>query len=73
MDGWVDGWMGGCQSRVKDCLQQSKIMERQNEINRAKKENETRRQNEWKETERDRETTFYSIYLDVDCFLSHSQ
>ena len=22
--GWVDGWMGGCKSRVKDCLQQSK-------------------------------------------------
>ena len=24
--GWVDGWMGGSQSRVKDCLQQSKIL-----------------------------------------------
>jgi hypothetical protein len=24
MDGWVDGWMGGCKSRFKDCLQQSK-------------------------------------------------
>jgi hypothetical protein len=29
MDGWMDGWMGGWmdgrESRVKDCLQQSKI------------------------------------------------
>ena len=33
MDGWMDGWMGGwmggwmdgSKSRVKDCLQQSKI------------------------------------------------
>jgi hypothetical protein len=25
MDGWVDGWMDGWESRVKDCLQQSKI------------------------------------------------
>ena len=28
VDGWVDGWMGGwmdgSESRVKDCLQQSK-------------------------------------------------
>ena len=24
MGGWVDGWMDGSQSRVKDCLQQSK-------------------------------------------------
>ena len=24
MDGWVDGWMEGGESRVKDCLQQSK-------------------------------------------------
>ena len=24
VDGWVDRWMGGRQSRVKDCLQQSK-------------------------------------------------
>ena len=24
MDGWVDGWMEGSQSQVKDCLQQSK-------------------------------------------------
>ena len=23
--GWVGGWMDGCKSRVKDCLQQSKI------------------------------------------------
>ena len=23
--GWQDGWMDGCKSRVKDCLQQSKI------------------------------------------------
>ena len=23
--GWVDGWMDGSKSRVKDCLQQSKI------------------------------------------------
>ena len=23
MDGWMEGWMGGSQSRVKDCLQQS--------------------------------------------------
>jgi hypothetical protein len=22
--GWMDGWMGGRESRVKDCLQQSK-------------------------------------------------
>ena len=26
MDGWVDGWMDGSKSRVKDCLQQSKIL-----------------------------------------------
>ena len=26
MDGWVGGWVGGSKSRVKDCLQQSKIM-----------------------------------------------
>jgi hypothetical protein len=25
MGGWVDGWVGGRESRVKDCLQQSKI------------------------------------------------
>ena len=25
MDGWMGGWMDGCKSRVKDCLQQSKI------------------------------------------------
>ena len=25
MDGWVGGWMGGRESQVKDCLQQSKI------------------------------------------------
>ena len=25
MDGWVGGWMGGGKSRVKDCLQQSKM------------------------------------------------
>ena len=24
MGGWKDGWMEGSQSRVKDCLQQSK-------------------------------------------------
>ena len=24
MDGWVGGWMDGWESRVKDCLQQSK-------------------------------------------------
>ena len=24
-DGWMDGWVGGGKSRVKDCLQQSKI------------------------------------------------
>ena len=24
MDGWVDGWVEGRESRVKDCLQQSK-------------------------------------------------
>ena len=24
VDGWVDGWMDGGESRVKDCLQQSK-------------------------------------------------
>ena len=24
--GWVGGWMEGSQSRVKDCLQQSKIL-----------------------------------------------
>ena len=24
--GWVDGWMDGSKSRVKDCLQQSKIL-----------------------------------------------
>ena len=26
MDGWVGGWMDGCKSRVKDCLQQSKTI-----------------------------------------------
>ena len=25
MDGWKEGWVEGCKSRVKDCLQQSKI------------------------------------------------
>jgi hypothetical protein len=25
VDGWMDGWMDGWESRVKDCLQQSKI------------------------------------------------
>jgi hypothetical protein len=25
MGGRVDGWMGGCKSRFKDCLQQSKM------------------------------------------------
>jgi hypothetical protein len=25
MDGWVGGWVDGRESRVKDCLQQSKI------------------------------------------------
>ena len=25
MGGWMDGWMDGSKSRVKDCLQQSKI------------------------------------------------
>ena len=25
VDGWMDGWMDGSKSRVKDCLQQSKI------------------------------------------------
>ena len=25
MDGWKGGWMDGGESRVKDCLQQSKI------------------------------------------------
>jgi hypothetical protein len=25
VDGWVDGWMDGRESRVKYCLQQSKI------------------------------------------------
>jgi hypothetical protein len=24
LDGWVDGWVDGRESRVKDCLQQSK-------------------------------------------------
>ena len=24
-DGWMDGWKDGRESRVKDCLQQSKI------------------------------------------------
>jgi hypothetical protein len=24
MDGWIGGWMGGRESWVKDCLQQSK-------------------------------------------------
>jgi hypothetical protein len=27
MDGWMGGWMDGWESRVKDCLQQSKITE----------------------------------------------
>ena len=26
MGGWMDGWMDGWESRVKDCLQQSKII-----------------------------------------------
>ena len=25
-NGWIEGWVGGSQSRVKDCLQQSKIL-----------------------------------------------
>jgi hypothetical protein len=25
MDGWLGGWMDGRESRVKDCLQQSKM------------------------------------------------
>jgi hypothetical protein len=25
MGGWMDGWVGGRESGVKDCLQQSKI------------------------------------------------
>jgi hypothetical protein len=25
LDGWMDGWVDGRESRVKDCLQQSKI------------------------------------------------
>ena len=25
---WMGGWMGGCWSRVKDCLQQSKIIQK---------------------------------------------
>jgi hypothetical protein len=25
MDGWMDGWVDGRESRVKDCLQQSKM------------------------------------------------
>ena len=25
LEGWKDGWVEGCKSRVKDCLQQSKI------------------------------------------------
>ena len=25
MGGWMDGWVDGSKSRVKDCLQQSKI------------------------------------------------
>ena len=29
MDGWIDGWMGGCKSRLKDCLQQSKTLNRE--------------------------------------------
>jgi hypothetical protein len=27
LGGWVGGWMDGWESRVKDCLQQSKIKE----------------------------------------------
>jgi hypothetical protein len=23
--GWMGGWVGGCKSRFKDCLQQSKM------------------------------------------------
>jgi hypothetical protein len=30
MYGWMDGWVGGCKSRFKDCLQQSKIAENVN-------------------------------------------
>jgi hypothetical protein len=28
MDGWMDGWVDGWESRVKDCLQQSKILQK---------------------------------------------
>ena len=26
VDGWMDGWVDGWESRVKDCIQQSKII-----------------------------------------------
>ena len=32
MDGLIDGWMGGSKSRLKDCLQQSKILIKRNKL-----------------------------------------
>ena len=31
MDGWMGGWVDGSKSRVKDCLQQSKIEQRKSD------------------------------------------
>ena len=36
MDGWMGGWMDGWESRVKDCLQQSKIYNFVEPIKRVK-------------------------------------
>ena len=37
VDGWMDGWMDGSQSRVKDCLQQSKTLAESIRVFRASK------------------------------------
>jgi hypothetical protein len=36
MDGWMGGWMDGCKSRFKDCLQQSKNYESIKNLNNKK-------------------------------------
>ena len=32
MDSWVDGWVGGSKNSFKDCLGQSKIFSRKNQL-----------------------------------------
>jgi hypothetical protein len=39
MDGWMGGWMNGRESRVKDCLQQSKISIQLYKLNNNSKHN----------------------------------